>query len=243
LNPVIKTQSNKKILIIIPAYNEADSLPHVISEIRQQPLPVDILIINDGSTDNTTAVAKDNDAYVIDLPYNLGIGGAVQTGYRFAYEMGYDIVGRLDGDGQHDASQIPNLYQKIESDLADVVIGSRYIHGSGYTASRSRAVGIKIFAAVVSRITGQKFTDTTSGFWMINRKALAVLSKHLPSDYPEIEGLVMLCRANFRVREVAVSMKPRQHGQSSITPLHSIYYVVKVLLAILLEALRKPVTR
>ena len=243
MNLGTRTNKDKKILIIVPAYNEAQNLPEVIAGIRQQPLAVDILILNDGSTDDTAAVGNACGAFVIDLPYNLGIGGAVQTGYRFAYEMGYDIVGRLDGDGQHDAQHLPELYQNIEADLADVVIGSRYKEGAGYTASLSRAVGTRLFASIASRITKQKFTDTTSGFWMLNRKAMAVLAKHLPSDYPEIEGLVMLCRANFRVCEVAVSMKPRQHGQSSIRPLHTFYYVFKVLLAILLEAMRKPVTR
>lgn len=240
---VTKTQTNKKILIIVPAYNEAKNLPEVIAGIRQQSLAVDILVLNDGSTDDTASIGKACGVFVVNLPYNLGIGGAVQTGYQFATEMGYDIVGRLDGDGQHDAQHLPKLHQKIEAGLADVVIGSRYKEGAGYTASLSRAVGTKLFANIVSRITRQRFTDTTSGFWMSNREAMAVLAKHLPSDYPEIEGLVMLCRASFRICEVSVSMKPRQHGQSSITPLHSFYYVIKVLLAILLEAMRKPVAR
>lgn len=231
----------EKILIIVPAFNEAKNLPRVISGIRQQPLVVDILVLNDGSTDDTAVVARENDAFVVNLPYNLGIGGAVQTGYLVAFDMGYDIVGRLDGDGQHDAQYLPNLYQKIASGAADVAIGSRYKEGAGYTASLSRAVGTRLFATIVSRITGQRFTDTTSGFWMANRAAMAILAKHLPSDYPEIEGLVMLARANFRISEVAVTMKPRQHGKSSITPIHSFYYVIKVLLAILLEAMRKPV--
>ncbi len=243
MNPESSKNGNNKILIIIPAYNEAPNLPNVINSIREQSLITDILIINDGSTDDTTAVATAHSVFVVDLPYNLGIGGAVQTGYRFAYEMGYDVVGRLDGDGQHDANHLPDLYQIIQSNQADVVIGSRYKHGAGYTASISRAVGTKIFATIVSLLTRQKFTDTTSGFWMLNRKAMTVLAHHLPSDYPEIEGLVMLCRAKFRVSEVAVSMKPRQYGHSSIRPLHSIYYVIKVLLAILLEAMRKPVTK
>ena len=237
------TNRHKKIVIMIPAYNEAQNLPAVIADIRRQPLDVDILVVNDGSVDDTAVVARNNGAFVVDLPYNLGIGGVVQTGYRFAYEMGYDIVGRLDGDGQHDARHLPELYQNISSGEADVVIGSRYKEGAGYTASVSRAVGIKLFAKVVSRITKQRFTDTTSGFWMVNRAAMAILANHLPSDYPEIEGLVMLSRAHFRVCEVSVTMKPRQHGSSSITPLHSFYYVAKVLLSVLLEAMRKPVTR
>lgn len=239
----IKRTTEEKILIIVPAFNEAKNLPKVISEIRQQPLVVDILVLNDGSTDDTAVVARSHGAFVVDLPYNLGIGGAVQTGYRFAYEMGYDVVGRLDGDGQHDARHLPELYQLISSGAADVVIGSRYKDGAGYTASLSRGVGIKLFAKVVSRVTRQRFTDTTSGYWLVNRSAMAVLAKHLPSDYPEIEGVVMLSRANFRICEVTVAMKPRQHGKSSITPLHAFYYVVKVLLAILLEAMRKPVKR
>ena len=227
-------------LITVPAFNEEDNIGDVISCVKQHVALADILVINDGSPDATAAVARGAGAYVIDLPYNLGIGGAVQTGYIFAHEMGYDIVARLDGDGQHDPAQLVDLIQPVASGEANVVIGSRHVSGRGYQASLSRAIGIKLFATLVSLITGQRFTDTTSGFHAANLEAVAFLAEHLPTDYPEIEGLVLLCRAGFRVREVPVTMRPRLAGHSSITVFHAVYYVFKVLLAILIGTIRKP---
>jgi glycosyltransferase involved in cell wall biosynthesis len=231
------------ILIIIPAFNEEDSIGEVITCVRQRVALADILVINDGSVDATSAIAHQAGANVISLPYNLGIGGAVQTGCIFAHEMGYNIMARLDGDGQHDPAQLPELIQPVASGEADVVIGSRYFSGKGYQASLLRAIGIKLFATLVSLITGQRFTDTTSGLQAANREAATFLSEHLPADYPEIEGLVLLCKAGFRVREVPVTMRPRQAGESSITPWRALYYIFKVLLAILIGMLRKPPER
>jgi len=232
-------QTEVKTLIIIPAYNEAKNIAQVIATTRTSAPLADILVVNDGSADDTAAIARSAGATVISLPYNLGIGGAVQTGYIFANEMGYDVVARLDGDGQHDPAQLTGLIQPVASGEADVVIGSRYVSGQGYQASLSRAIGIKLFATLVSLITGQRFTDTTSGFQAANREAVAFLAEHLPTDYPEIEGLVLLGRAGFRVREVPVTMRPRQAGESSITPFRAAYYVLKVLLAILIGLLRR----
>lgn len=227
------------ILVIVPAFNEEDNLGDVIYCIKQHAESADVMVINDGSADATSTVARSADAYVIDLPFNLGIGGAVQTGYILARQMGYTIVARLDGDGQHDAAQLARLVEPVASGEADVAIGSRYVNGRGYQASLFRAGGIKLFAAVVSLITGQRFTDTTSGFQVSNRAAAAFLAAHLPTDYPEIEGLVLLCKAGFRVREVAVTMQPRQAGESSITAWRAVYYMFKVPLAILIGLLRK----
>jgi len=240
--------ATNKISVIIPAYNEEDSLGEVIARVKQDVPFADpvlgvqdkcIVVINDGSIDATSAIASRAGAYVIDLPYNLGIGAAVQTGYMFAYERGYDIVARLDGDGQHDPAQLAGLIQPVASGEADVVIGSRYVSGQGYQASLSRAIGIKLFAMLVSLITGKRFTDTTSGFQAVNRAAAGFLAQHLPTDYPEIEGLVLLCRAGFRVCEVPVTMQARQAGESSITPFRAAYYVFKVLLAIVVGLLRR----
>ena len=226
-------------LVIIPAFNEEQSIGDVIVKVKESVPLAHIAVISDGSIDSTAQIAERMETFVINLSYNLGIGGAVQTGYIFAHEMGYEIVARLDGDGQHDPAQLPGLIQPVALGEADVVIGSRYVSGCGYQASLSRAIGIKLFATLVSLITGQRFTDTTSGFQAANRAAAGFLARHLPTDYPEIEGLVLLCRAGFRVREVPVTMRPRQAGESSITPFRAAYYVFKVLLAILMGLLRR----
>jgi glycosyltransferase involved in cell wall biosynthesis len=233
--------SGVRIIVIIPAHNEEASISLVISDIRQHLPMADILVVDDGSTDDCASQAVSAGAIVLRLPFNLGIGGAVQLGYRFASEMNYDLVARLDADGQHEAIYLPQLIESVISDQVDVVIGSRYMTGDGYHASRLRGIGTKLFARVVSLITGQHFSDTTSGFQATNRKAVAFLAAHLPSDYPEIEGLVLLCRAGFRVSEMPVTMRPRHFGQSSITPFRSVYYVFKVVLALFIELLRKPI--
>jgi glycosyltransferase involved in cell wall biosynthesis len=233
-----------RLLIIVPAYNEEGSVGTVIHQIKRDlELQGDILVIDDGSTDDTAVVARKAGALVVSHPFNLGIGGAVQTGYIFADKMGYDLVARMDGDGQHDAEQLSGLIEMVISGEVDIAIGSRYLGKGGFRSSVSRAVGIKIFALLVSLIARQPFTDTTSGFQAMNREAACFLARHLPTDYPEIEGLILLRRAGFRVLEASVTMRPRQGGQSSITSLMSIYYVFKVLLAVFIEILRRPLSR
>ena len=235
----MEPSTKNNLVVIVPVYNESANIGSVVREIRLHAPQAGIVVIDDGSSDNSICSAWSAGATVISLPYNLGIGGAVQTGYVFAHEMGYDIVARLDGDGQHDPAQLAGLIQPLASGEADVVIGSRYVSGHRYQASLSRAIGIKLFATLVSLIAGQRFTDTTSGFQAVNRAAAGFLAQHLPTDYPEIEGLVLLCRVGFRVREVSVTMRPRQAGESSITPFRAAYYVFKVLLAILIGLLRR----
>jgi glycosyltransferase involved in cell wall biosynthesis len=228
---------------MIPVYNEAQNIGRVVAEIQVCVPEADILVINDGSTDGTLAVATGLGVAVMDLPYNLGIGGAVQAGLLYARAHSYEWVARLDGDGQHDPAQLPVLLNLVRTGQADAVIGSRFVAGQGYRASWQRAVGIRLFAWAVSLVTRQRYTDTTSGFQAWNREAAAFLATHLPADYPEIEGLIMLNRAGFVVREVGVTMRPRQAGKSSITAVRSLYYICKILLAIFIEMLRQPIRR
>ena len=230
----------EKIVAIIPAYNEEEAIGSVVSDVKKYLPEVDVVVINDGSADLTAERAKERGAFVLDLPYNLGIGGAVQTGYRFAEEMGYDIAIRFDGDGQHDPKEAHKLLDPIKDGQADVVIGSRYMEtGNGYKSSFIRFMGIKLFGAITSWITHRKISDVTSGFQAVNRRVIEFYSHDYPSDYPEIETIPLLHRAGLRAVEVPVSMKERQAGHTSITPIRSIYYVVKVLLSLLMGLMRK----
>lgn len=236
----VRNFNSTRSIIIVPAYNESSIIGGVVGEIVNYTSNTDVLVVDDGSEDNSASHARLAGAKVIELPHNLGIGGAVQAGYRFVVEMGYDFVVRMDGDGQHNPIYLKDLIDPIKSGEADVVIGSRYLTGEGYHATGIRAIGVRLFASLVSVAVGQRFTDTTSGFRAANRQAASFLARYLPADYPEIEGLVMLCRAGFRVVEVPVSMRPRTTGVSSITKLLSVYYVVKVVLAVLIEMVRRP---
>ncbi|HID64612.1 MAG TPA: glycosyltransferase family 2 protein [Anaerolineae bacterium] len=227
------------VLVIIPAYNEADSIGGVISRVRASAPEVDILVIDDGSTDATAAIAQEAGALVVSLPHNLGIGGAVQTGYIFAAEMGYDIAVQVDGDGQHDPAEIAEIVAPLLAGQADVVIGSRYIEDRGYITPFLRRMGIFVLASIVSLIIRQRVTDTTSGFRAVNRRVIEFCAREYPRDYPEPESVVLFRRAGFRVREIPVTMNPRYGGKSSITPMRSFYYMVKVLLAILIGLLRR----
>lgn len=229
----------ERFLIVIPAYNEADSIGIVVAQARRAFSVADILVIDDGSTDATAAVARRAGAQVITLPFNLGIGGAVQSGYRFAVNHDYRLVARIDGDGQHDPAQLAPLLQRVSSGDADLVVGSRHLAAGGYRASRTRFWGTRFFAALVSLITRQRFTDVTSGFMALNRQTAAFLAENAPGDYPEIESLVLLCRAGYRVEEMPVTMQARLAGQSSIRVLDAFYYVVKILLAIVIGLLRR----
>lgn len=232
-------EESDRVLIIVPAYNEADSIASVVTQARQALPNADMLVVDDGSSDATASVAARAGATVLSLPFNLGIGGAVQTGYRFAINQSYRWVARIDGDGQHDPSQLEGLLQRVMTGAADVVIGSRYLTPNGYRASLARYWGARLFASIVSLITRRSLTDVTSGFMVANRHVAAFLAENAPGDYPEIESLVLLCRAGYRVQEAAVTMQERLGGKSSIGLVDSIYYVVKVLLAILIGLLRR----
>ncbi|HJX48670.1 MAG TPA: glycosyltransferase family 2 protein [Gaiellaceae bacterium] len=227
---------------IVPALNEEHTVPRVIAELRSFDPGLDIVVIDDGSTDRTADVSESLGAYVLRLPFNVGIGGAVQTGFRFAHERHYDIAVRVDGDGQHDPSQLGRVLEPVLAGRADIVVGSRFAADEGgYRSSRSRRLGIRILAAVVSRVVGQRVTDTTSGFQALNRHGIALFAADYPHDYPEVEATVMVFRHRLRLAEVAVSMRERGGGSSSITALHSIYYMVKVLLAIFVGLFRRNV--
>ena len=227
---------------IVPALNEEDAIASVIDEIRAFDPGLDVVVVDDGSTDGTTRAARARGARVLRLPFNLGIGGAVQTGFRFAFEQGYDIAVRVDGDGQHDPAQLGYVLDPVLNGDADIAVGSRFAGDTaGYQSSRSRRLGIRLLAWVVSRIVRRRVTDTTSGFQALNRQGIALFARDYPHDYPEVEATVMVFRHRLRMVEVPVEMRERAGGRSSITTLRSVYYMVKVLLAIFVGLFRRNV--
>ena len=228
-----------KILVIVPAYNEHASIPGVIKDLREHAPDADILVVDDGSSDDTARTASSLGVTVIRLPFNLGIGGAVQTGYLYARQRDYDIAIQFDGDGQHMAAEIAGLLEPIRKGDADLVYGSRFLPGGLYEAPFFRKVGIWIFSRALSVIMGMRVTDTTSGFRAANRSVILFFSRMYPDDYPEVESLVLLHKKKLRIREVPVTMRERTSGTSSITPVRSMYYMVKVLLAIAIDLLKR----
>jgi glycosyltransferase involved in cell wall biosynthesis len=228
-----------KILIIIPAYNEEASLPGVIQDLREHIPAADVIVVNDGSIDDTAQIARKNDVKVLDLPFNLGIGGAVQSGYLYAERNGYDIAVQFDGDGQHLAEDINKLIEPIVTKQADLVVGSRFLAIGGYKAPIFRKIGIAIFSFVISRILGITVTDSTSGFRAANRRVIEFFAHTYPDDYPEVEALVLLHKVGLRMMEVPVTMRERTGGKSSITPVRSAYYMTKVLMAIFIDLMKK----
>jgi glycosyltransferase involved in cell wall biosynthesis len=228
-----------KSLVIIPAYNEEASLPGVIRDIRENFPGSDILVVNDGSGDTTGLIARSMGAKVIELPFNLGIGGAMQTGYRYAARNLYDIAIQFDGDGQHVAKEINKLLQPLDAGTADIVIGSRFLVPRNYRTSAFRGFGIWIFSFILSRILGIAVTDSTSGFRAANRRVIDFFSRIYPDDYPEVEALVLLNKVDLKMVEVAVTMRERTGGRSSITATRSVYYMAKVLLAIFIDLMKK----
>ncbi len=230
---------NEKLLVIIPAFNEEASLGRVISSIRENVPQADIVVVNDGSSDSTAAIAEKAGVVVLSHIYNLGIGATMQTGYRYAEVKGYDITVQVDADGQHPADQIGRIIDPIIKRRADMVVGSRFLGTGDYRPSFARSTGMAIFSRVVSAIIKERVTDTTSGFRASGRRCIRYFSYHYPDDYPEVEALVLIHKLGFSIMEVPVRMEERAGGRSSITPVKSVYYMIKVLLAIFVDLLKK----
>jgi len=227
---------------IVPALNEEEAIARVIDEIRAFDPGLEIVVIDDGSVDRTAAVAEQRGAHVIRLPFNLGIGGSVQTGFRYAFDEGFKLAVRLDGDGQHDAAELGKLLEPVLADETDIAVGSRFILASGYRSTRSRRAGITILAKTVSMLVGRKVTDPTSGFQALNRHAIALFAADYPHDIPEVEAVLMTHKHRLRMKEVPVQMRERAGGRSSIGSIFAVYYMVKVLLALFVGLFRKNVT-
>ncbi len=224
---------------IVPAFNEEASIGAVVGELAAYDPGLRVVVVDDGSTDRTAEVARASGAKVISLPFNLGIGGAVQTGFRYAWEQGFDVAVRADGDGQHDPAELDAILRPVLADEADVAVGSRFIGGEGYRSSRSRRAGIRLLAGIVSALTRQRITDPTSGFQAANRLGIRLFAADYPHDYPEAEATVMVFKHRLRLQEVPVKMRARESGRSSITTVRSVYYMVKVVLAIFVALFRR----
>ena len=228
-----------KKIVIIPAYNEISNIRTTVQDILDHAPGFDYVIINDCSQDGTMRFCTEQGMNIINLPVNLGIGGAVQTGYLYAWRNGYDVAVQFDGDGQHDASYLGEMADFLQAQQADMVIGSRYIRREGFQSSSIRQFGIRYFSAWIKLLTGKRVTDPTSGMRMVNRDVMKIYSEDYPVDYPEPESVVTILRMGKKVSEIPVIMRERQGGVSSISPRKAVYYMIKVTLAILMECLRK----
>ncbi len=226
-----------KKLVIIPAYNEEASIVNTVQDILDHAPGFDYVVINDCSKDRTLQRCRENGLNVIDLPVNLGIGGGIQTGYRYAVEHGYDVAVQFDGDGQHDASYLQAMADRLERDDLDMVIGSRFIENEGFQSTGLRRFGINFFKFLIKLLYGGTITDATSGMRMCSRRVMEEFSVDYPQDYPEPETVARLLRKKYKVREIPVVMRERSAGTSSINPAKSVYYMIKVSLAILVERL------
>lgn len=227
-----------KKLVIIPAYNECGSILKAVDDIKIHAPGFDYVVINDCSTDETLEICREYELNYVNLSVNLGIGGAVQTGYIYACQYGYDAAVQFDGDGQHDAAYLEQMAQELVETGSDMVIGSRFIEKEGFQSSGLRRVGIRYFSLLIRMLTGSRVTDPTSGMRMVNRDVIQIYAKNYPKDYPEPESVTAILRMGKKVTEMPVIMKKREEGTSSIGGLKSVYYMIKVTLAILMERLR-----
>lgn len=235
-------QKNKT-LIIIPAYNEGDNIEKVVDNLIVHFPQYDYVIINDGSTDHTKKVCHGRGYEVLNLPINMGIGGAVQTGYRYARDNDYDIAVQIDGDGQHDVGFLDEMIRYMEEERADCVIGSRFVEKEGFQSSGMRRIGIRFLSLLGLILTGVRVKDITSGYRLVNRRFIGIFAEDYPADYPEPEAMVIAAVHGGRIREYPVVMRDRENGISSITLKKSVYYMVKVTLAMLIRRLSFGVRR
>ncbi len=230
-----------RVLVVVPAHNEEASLAATLAEVRAKAPSVDVLVVDDGSRDGTTRVAREAGVPVVRHPVNLGVGGALQTGFRWAYEHGYEVGVQLDADGQHDPAYLEALLEPVLAGRCDVSIGSRFVSASGYRAPWNRRLGMLLFSAIVRMALGRPITDTTSGFRAYNRAVMGVCQHDFPKDFPDAPLLIALARRGFRLDEVPVVMRERQAGQSFYTLGKQLYYPYKNLLASLMALIRRPV--
>lgn len=226
-------------LVIVPAYNEAQTITQVVAELREHAPDCDVLVVDDGSTDGTAGRVPST-AKLLRLPFNSGIGAAMQAGYRYAALHDYDAAVQVDGDGQHPPAHVPELLAKLDAGDADLVIGSRFLESGGYKASASRKIGMTYLRGLVGLLAHQHITDCTSGFRVCSRRVIAAFAHWYPDDYPEPEVVVLLCRSGFRVAESPVKMAPRRHGRTSIPFRMGVFYLLKVTAALLLDLIRHP---
>ncbi len=228
-----------RVLVIVPAYNEEENIAGVIRDLMENYPEGDIVVVNDGSCDGTSGIVRRLGVTVIDLSYNLGIGGAMQTGFLHALAGGYDAAIQFDGDGQHNADEIRKIFRPHEKMNADLVVGSRFLSEGGFTSSLQRRLGAKILSFIVSTLVGKKITDTTSGFRFYSRRALEFFGSNYPEDYPEVEAFILAHKKGLIIEEVPAEISPRKFGRSSITVPRAVYYMVKVLLAIFVDLMKK----
>jgi glycosyltransferase involved in cell wall biosynthesis len=223
---------------VVPAFNEASSIESVVHEIRAADPGTEVVVVDDGSTDGTAELARRAGATVLSLPYNLGIGAAVQTGLQYAHEHDFDLAVQIDGDGQHDSAELERLLAPVLDGRADIAVGTRFAGERSFRSTFARRIGIALFAGVVSLIVRQRVTDTTSGFRAMNKRGIRLFANDYPHDYPEVEATVLVFRHRLRMVEVPVAMRRRENGRSSITAFRSLYYMGKVSLALFVGLLR-----
>ena len=233
ISPATVSTDRSSCLAVVPAYNEAGTIADVVGALRSKTPQLDVVVIDDGSTDDTAERAEAAGARVLQLPFNLGIGGAVQAGFKYADDNDYDFMVQVDGDGQHDPGEISKLFAALDGEQVDMICGTRFATATGYIAPISRRTGIHVFAFLLSRLLRQPVTDPTSGFRLYNRRAIALFARDYPHDYPEVEAVLMLHHHRLTMREVPVRMYQRGGGVSSLNGSgKSFYYMVKVLLAL-----------
>ncbi len=237
-SPRMKPRLPDRTMILIPAFNEEGCIRELLAEVRQACPGIEVVVVNDGSSDQTVRQARSGGATVLDLPCNVGVGGAVQAGFQYAVDRGYDRVVRIDGDGQHPPAGIPRLIAAMDADRSDLVIGSRFGSEAACISTRFRYLGVRTLALFLSMICRRRITDPTSGFWLIRRPLLDYFARYYPADYPEPEAVALLRRQGYQFSETPVPFRPRTTGRSSIRAWGTFYYVFKVGLALVVDRLR-----